>query len=99
MRRHTWDRYAIRAELNRRGYTLIGLAQAAGLEPSACRVALLRPNTAGERVIAQALQVNPEVLWPDRYRAHPTTGRISNAYRPRRTSQKRRRAADVGAAE
>jgi len=62
-----WDRYAIVAEIHRRGLTLVGLAQAAGLEPSACKVAVLRRNYAGERAIADALGIEPAVLWPDRY--------------------------------
>lgn len=85
-----WDRYAIRAELNRRGLTLTGLAIDNGLEPSACRTALLRPNSDGEKVIAKALGQLPETLWPDRYRVNPSTGAISNAYRRKLASQKLR---------
>ncbi|MFT4098795.1 MAG: helix-turn-helix domain-containing protein [Rhodoblastus sp.] len=85
-----WDRYAIRAELSRRGLTLTGLAIAAGIEPSACRTALLRPNSDGEKAIAKALGQMPETLWPDRYRVNPATGTISNAYRTRLASQKLR---------
>ncbi|MBK5962160.1 hypothetical protein CCR97_28800 [Rhodoplanes elegans] len=66
-RRRKWDRHAIKAELHRRGLTLVGIARAAGLEPSATRVALRRRNTNGEQAIATALGVEPSVLWPERY--------------------------------
>lgn len=71
-----WDRYSIKAEVHRRGLTLVGIARAAGLEPTACRAALRRRNFAGERAIAEAIDVEPAALWPDRYtgisRAQPT---------------------------
>lgn len=61
------DRHAIIAEIHRRGSSLRKLALAAGLEPSACRVALHRRHRAGERVIADELGISPATLWPDRY--------------------------------
>lgn len=67
MRTFRWDRHAIKAEVHRRGMTLIGIARAAGLEPSACKVALRRRNFGGEAAIAAALGVDPSVLWPGRY--------------------------------
>ena len=67
MRRRSWDRHAIKAELHRRGLTLVGVAHDAGLEPSATRVALRRRHYGGERAIAAALGVEPSVLWPERY--------------------------------
>lgn len=93
-----WDRFAIRAEVARKGQTLTALAKRAGLEPSACRVALRRSHGPGEVAIARFLNVAPEVLWPDRYRGYSSLT-VSNAARPRRTSQKRMPPADVGAAE
>ncbi|MDE2577910.1 MAG: helix-turn-helix domain-containing protein [Hyphomicrobiales bacterium] len=93
-----WDRYAIRAELNRRGVTLTALALRYGLEPSACRTALLRPNARGEAAIAKTIGVPAATLWPDRYRQNPSTGTFSNAYLRRRASQKLHAAPDHGAA-
>ena len=66
MRKH-WDRWAIKAAIHRRGETLTGLARQAGIDPSACRVALLRRHEAGELAIAQFLGVHPWLLWPSRY--------------------------------
>jgi len=65
--RKIWDRHAIRAEIHRRGATLTKVAMDAGLDPSACRVALIRPLASGENAISRFLGVDPQILWPDRY--------------------------------
>jgi len=64
-----WDRHAIKAEIHRRGQTLTRLALAAGLDPSACRSALMRPSPGGEAAISAFLGIPPQILWPDRYDA------------------------------
>lgn len=81
-----WDRYAISAELRRRGLTLAGLSRSFGLERTACSVALLRRHRPGEAAIATALGVEPNVLWPERYRAEQPQHRRR---RRRRTSRNR----------
>lgn len=67
MAKYHWDKYAIRAEVHRRGSTLTKIAMTAGLEASACRVALVRRNYAGEKALATFLAIHPSRLWPDRY--------------------------------
>ncbi len=62
-----WDRHSIRAEVHRRETTLTAVAVAAGLDPSACRSALVRRHLAGEKVLADFLGVKPEKIWPERY--------------------------------
>lgn len=62
-----WDRHSIRAELARRGFTLTGLALDNGLYESACRQALDGRSLAGAQVIAAALGLTVQELWPDRY--------------------------------
>ena len=64
-----WDKHEIKAEVQRKGATLTGIAKQAGLESSACRVALCRRNFSGELALAAFLGVDPGVLWPDRYKA------------------------------
>ncbi|MDQ2084556.1 helix-turn-helix domain-containing protein [Xanthobacteraceae bacterium Astr-EGSB] len=86
MRTYRWDRHAIKAEVHRRGLTLLGIAQAAGLEPSACKVALRRRNYRGEAAIAAALGIDPSVLWPDRYRRPVSSGRNPSRIQPRTAS-------------
>ena len=70
-----WDRHAIKAEIHRRGKTLTRLSLDAGLDPSACRCALLRRQPRGERAIAAFLGVEPATLWPERYRDAQETAR------------------------
>lgn len=90
-----WDRFSIKAEVQRRGETLTGLAIDADLEESACRVALVRRNVRGEQAIAAFLGVSVEELWPDRYEAPK---RKTIAERRRLASQKRSASADLGEA-
>ena len=66
--RRRWDKYAIKAAVHRRGKSLRQLALDSGLEPSACRVALIRHHAAGEQAIADFLGISPRVLWPERSR-------------------------------
>lgn len=62
-----WDKHEIKAEIGRRGSTLLSISLAAGLDPSACRVALYRPLPGGEKAIAEFLGVTRAELWPDRH--------------------------------
>ncbi|NEW96947.1 helix-turn-helix domain-containing protein [Rhodopseudomonas sp. BR0G17] len=95
MQQKTWDRFSIKAEIQRRGETLTGLAIDAGLEDSACRIALVRRNIRGEQVIASFLGVPLEELWPKRYKVPK---RKTIAERRRLASQKRAPDADIGEA-
>lgn len=72
-KRRPWDRHAIRAAIHRAGSTLTAVAKDAGLEETACRVALIRPHAAGEAAIAQFLNVELSVLWPSRYPSTPVS--------------------------
>ena len=93
----TWDRHAIKAEIHRRGETLTGLAIKAGVEPAACRTALIRSYRQGEIVISEFLGIPRHVLWPDRYRADSGTTRRRRARRARsrsRTPRKQTRASN-----
>ncbi len=67
MSNRKWDNPAIKAELERRGWTLTRLAQENGLHESACRRALHSSCRAGAMVIAKALEVSLEELFPGRY--------------------------------
>ncbi|MBT9291323.1 helix-turn-helix domain-containing protein [Prosthecodimorpha staleyi] len=84
-----WDKHAIKAEVHRRGATLVGIARAAALEPSACKVALHRKHAAGERAIAGFLGISPAELWPDRYAARPASHGFNTAAEPLGASRNR----------
>jgi Ner family transcriptional regulator len=90
-----WDNPAIKAELERRGWTLTRLALENGLHESACRRALHSSCHAGAMVIAKALGVTLEELFPGRYirrRVEQSTKSAAVA------SPKSRRVADKGVA-
>ncbi len=97
MRRKRWGRHEIRAEVIRRRSTLTRVATDAGLEPSACRVALCRRNLKGERALAAFLGVDVSLLWPERYPGTTSMDKDSpEAGAP--TSQIAMRDVDMGAA-
>ncbi|WP_340617246.1 helix-turn-helix domain-containing protein [Xenorhabdus entomophaga] len=62
-----WHRADIRAALEKRGTNLRTLSIAAGLAADTLRNALVRPWPKGEKIIAQAIGVEPAVIWPSRY--------------------------------
>lgn len=78
-----WDRFAIRAEIHRRGGTLTKIAKANKLSDATCRMALLKSCPAGERAIAKFLKLPAHALWPDRYdaRGRRRPSRISEIIR------------------
>lgn len=62
-----WDRFAIKAEIQRRGSNLTELAVKNDLGSSTARAALLKPSPAANSVIAQFLGVSLHELWPHWY--------------------------------
>lgn len=89
-----WDRYQIKAEVHRRGWTLTDVALSAGLDSSACRSALIRRHIAGEQALAEFLGVAAKVLWPERYPGR----RNSKHGGPRRANQNAAGRVDSGRA-
>lgn len=62
-----WHRAYIRAALEVKGLTLRDLSRNAGLAEDTLKNALFRPWPKGERIIADAIGVEPEEIWPSRY--------------------------------
>jgi len=62
-----WHRADIKAALQKRGLTLNKLALAAGLQPSTLNNVFRVKYPKAERIVAEALGVAPEVIWPSRY--------------------------------
>ncbi|MFM5244353.1 helix-turn-helix domain-containing protein [Aeromonas caviae] len=62
-----WHRAYIRAALEVKGFTLRDLSREAGLAEDTLKNALFRPWPKGERIIATAIGVEPEIIWPSRY--------------------------------
>ncbi|ELQ9113222.1 helix-turn-helix domain-containing protein [Salmonella enterica] len=63
-----WHPADIIAGLRKRGTSLAAVSRNAGLASSTLANALTRHWPKGERLIAEALGVAPEDIWPSRYR-------------------------------
>ncbi len=62
-----WHREDIKAELNKRGISMAKLGRENGLAPTTVKNALDKHYQKGEKLIAEALGVTPQVIWPSRY--------------------------------
>lgn len=62
-----WTPRKIVFEVHERGETLRSLSLAAGLAEDSVKNALYRKWPKGQRIIAEALGIAPEVIWPSRY--------------------------------
>lgn len=62
-----WHPADIIAGLRKKGTSLAALSRASGLSSSTLANALMRPWPKGEHLIAEALGVDPSVIWPERY--------------------------------
>jgi len=81
MPKRKWDKFAIKAELHRQGWTFTALAERVGCHRTNISVALDRPNSTGEKAISEAIGVSTEELWPDRYPKSATSHRIYDSRR------------------
>lgn len=63
----SWTPKRILCEIHERRMTLEQLALRNDRNPSSFRNVWTRPNSINEKIIADFLDVKPEVLWPDRY--------------------------------
>lgn len=62
-----WSRKRIVYELHERNITLKSLSVKAGLSPSTLKNALRMSYPKGERIIAEAIGVPPQMIWAKRY--------------------------------
>jgi Ner family transcriptional regulator len=64
-----WTKEFIICCLHERGITLRGLDRDFGYCPNTIQFALRKPWEKAERIIAKAIGVPPETIWPERYRS------------------------------
>lgn len=62
-----WHRADIVAALKKKGWSLRALSIKSELGASTLKAALDRPYPKAESIIAAAIGVAPEVIWPERY--------------------------------
>ncbi|EBO8098935.1 transcriptional regulator [Salmonella enterica] len=67
MMQQDWHPADIIAGLRKRGTSLAALSRKSGLASSTLANSLVRHWPKGERLIAEALGVAPEQIWPSRY--------------------------------
>ncbi|EJT4820023.1 helix-turn-helix transcriptional regulator [Citrobacter freundii] len=67
MRRLDWHSADIIAALKKRGTSLPAVSRSSGLASSTLANALIRHWPKGERLIAEALGIAREQIWPSRY--------------------------------
>lgn len=84
MEHQDWHQADIIAGLRKKGTSLAALSRESGLASSTLANALTRHWPKGERLIAEALDTRPEVIWPSRYPGgNPISVRMkSRAYKP-----------------
>jgi Ner family transcriptional regulator len=62
-----WHPADVLAALKKRGQSLAGLSVANGYHPTAAGKALKQPWPAMEQLLAAALGIAPQTIWPSRY--------------------------------
>ncbi|MFB1117539.1 helix-turn-helix domain-containing protein [Dickeya dadantii] len=67
IKKSDWHPADIIAALRKKGTSLSAVSREAGLSSSTLANALYRPWPKGELLIANALGVKPEEIWPSRY--------------------------------
>lgn len=83
-----WHAADIIAAVRKKGTTVAGLSRAAGLGDSTLANALTRPWPKGEKILAEAIGVEPWVIWPSRYHDPVTHKFIDRAALMRRPKKK-----------
>lgn len=64
-----WHRADVVAALKKAGWSVRALSMAHGLSPNTLKGALTSPYPKAEKIIADALGLAPEEIWPQRYAA------------------------------
>ncbi|AYO22469.1 transcriptional regulator [Vibrio owensii] len=62
-----WHKADIKAALEKKGFSYAQLSREAGLKPGTLHNAIVRHWPKGEKIIADAIGVTPQEIWPSRY--------------------------------
>ncbi|MCO7261597.1 helix-turn-helix domain-containing protein [Dickeya zeae] len=88
IRKSDWHPADIIAALRKKGTSLSAVSRQAGLSSATLSNALYRPWPKGELLIARALGVRPEEIWPSRYYDPQTNTLIDRQKLMRNTSSR-----------
>lgn len=72
MAKRDWQRADVMAALKKRRLSLASLSREHGLNSGTLYNALERPWPKGEKIIAEAIGVAPDEIWPSRYEERET---------------------------
>lgn len=72
-----WHPEIIKAEIHKRGLSLRALSLEAGYSKDSPKTVLRTPCRPYQQIIANALGVEPEVIWPSRYRTASYIRKVS----------------------
>lgn len=64
-----WHKADVIAALHKKNTSVAALSRASGLCSSTLANALYRHWPKGERIIAEALNTDPQTIWPSRYKS------------------------------
>ena len=93
-----WHKADIKAALEKAGFTLRGLARSKGMSPNYFVYCLAVPSPKAQALLAQAIGLPPQDIWPSRYEpdgsprrglctktalGRPLIGKARGGYRPR----------------
>ena len=74
-----WHRADVVAALRKKGTSVRKLSIENGLSPNTLKSALQFKYPKGERIIANALGINPNEIWPSRYKDKSLSGQFLKA--------------------
>ncbi|MDL4912673.1 MAG: helix-turn-helix transcriptional regulator [Enterobacterales bacterium endosymbiont of Blomia tropicalis] len=77
-----WHREDILAAVRKKKKSLAALSREHGLSSGTLSNALIRPWPRGEEIIASAIGLPPEEIWPSRYRSKRYRARKRNTISP-----------------
>jgi len=83
-----WTRITIKRALEDAGWTMRGLSKAHGRAPASVTSTILRPWLVMELIIAEAIGVTPQEIWPSRWRDE--NGRLMSVQERKSNRWKRR---------
>ncbi|ORM62020.1 DNA-binding protein [Pantoea rodasii] len=72
-----WHPEDIKANLHKRGLSLAELGRRNGYAEGALKSVLRTPSKPQQRIVAEALGISPEIIWPSRYKTESYVRKVS----------------------
>lgn len=82
-----WHRADVVAALHKKGWSLRKLSTECGLSAGTLKSALDKPYPKAERIIADAIGIDPRTIWPNRYAKRDFTPVLSPTFHSQSTKR------------